>query len=132
MVWKPVFFSFKRSQHTLQQVGQSLGPEDDWPLGLVVGDGELLHPQLLRDFGLRAVVDQRTAKKLHANTEREGGGLRLRKHTRKRPNKTPEWNNSSKNRAGNVSGVLHAAALNIASRLGARRRVRTSEVHSRL
>lgn len=63
---------FKRSQHTLQQVSQSLGPEDDWPLGLVVGDGELLHPQLLGDFGLRAVVDQRTAEKLHANTE--GGG----------------------------------------------------------
>lgn len=53
-------------EHTLQQVGQSLGPEGDRPLGFVVGDGELLHAQLLRHFGLRAVVHQRTAEQLHA------------------------------------------------------------------
>lgn len=62
------------SKHTLQEVSQSLGPEDNRSFGLVVGDGELLHPQLLRNFGLRAVVDQRTAEKLHENTG-EGRGV---------------------------------------------------------
>lgn len=65
---------YKTRKPTLQEVGQGLGPEDDGAFGLVVGDGELLHPQLLRNFGLRAVVDQRTAEKLHANTD---GGSRI-------------------------------------------------------
>lgn len=54
----------KSCEHTLQQVGQSLGPQRDRPFGFVVGDGELLHAQLLRHFGLRSVVYQRTAEQL--------------------------------------------------------------------
>lgn len=49
---------------TLQEVGQRLGPQGDRPLGFVVGDGVLLHAQLLGHFGLRAVVHQRAAEEL--------------------------------------------------------------------
>lgn len=55
---------------TLQQVGKGLGPERHGPLGFVVGDGEVLHAQLHRHFGLRAVVDQRAAQKLPQNTNK--------------------------------------------------------------
>lgn len=58
------------SQRTLEQVGQSLGPQGHGAFGLVVGDGEVLHAQLLCHFGLSAVVDQRTAEKLRTQTNR--------------------------------------------------------------
>lgn len=56
--------SERSAERTLQQVGQRLGAQGDGPLGLVVGDGELLHAQLLGHLGLRAVVDQRAAQQL--------------------------------------------------------------------
>lgn len=56
--------SGQSAEPTLQQVGQRLGAQGDGPLGLVVGDGELLHAQLLGHLGLRAVVDQRAAQQL--------------------------------------------------------------------
>lgn len=54
----------RKDQRTLQQVRQSLGPQSDRPFGFIIGDGEILHAQLLRHFGLRAVVHQRTAEQL--------------------------------------------------------------------
>lgn len=56
---------------TLQQVGQGLGPQRHGPLGFVVGDGELLHAQLLGHFGLSAVVDQRATQQLWTQTDRQ-------------------------------------------------------------
>lgn len=60
------------AEPTLQQVGQRLGAQGDGPLGLVVGDGKVLHAQLLGHLGLRAVVDQRAAQQLcreHTNIQ---------------------------------------------------------------
>lgn len=64
-----IFLQMKSCKHTLQQVSQSLGPQRDWSFGFVVGDGEILHAQLLCHFGLCAVVYQRTAEKLRTNKE---------------------------------------------------------------
>lgn len=77
---------YKSRERTLQEVGQGLGPEHHRPLGLVVGDGELLHAQFLRHFGLRAVVDQRAAEKLRAQKERNRIHAKLTAKNRK--NKT--------------------------------------------
>lgn len=49
---------------TFQKVCQRLGAKGHGPLGLVVGDGVLLHAQLLRHLGLSSVVHQRASQQL--------------------------------------------------------------------